>query len=117
MPYSFLLKKINIMTPNIYPKLHLPPDFYEEIGEEMLEIKQWFGAAFVELENGTFVRPVFIALGRVNFEIKQKGYYCHKDTIILAEFTLNRIREVLPALAKTGELNAMTIYESPEWDS
>jgi hypothetical protein len=103
------------MTPNIYPKLHLPPDFYEEIGEEELEMKQWFGAAFVELEDGTFVRPIFIALSRVEFEITQVGYYCHKDTIILPELTLNRIKEVLPELAKISTLNAMTRYTSLEW--
>ena len=104
------------MTPNIYPKLHLPPYFGKEIGEEMLEMKQWFGAAFVELEDGTFVRPEFIALGRVEFEITQVGYYCHKDAIVLAELTLNRIKEVLPALAKIGAFNSMTRYTSLEWD-
>lgn len=104
------------MTPNIYPKLHLPPDFYEEFGEEMLEMKQWFGAAFVEFEDGTFVRPVFIALRRVEFVITQVGYYCHKDTVILAEFTLNRMREVLPELAESGAFNVMTRYKSLEWD-
>jgi hypothetical protein len=103
------------MTPNIYPKLHLPPDFYEEIGEEMLELKQWFGAAFVELEDGIFVRPEFIALKRVEFEITQVGYYCHKDSIILAELTLNRMNEILPALAKIGAFNVMTRYTSLEW--
>jgi hypothetical protein len=103
------------MTPNIYPKLHLPPDFYEEIGEEELEMKQWFGAAFVELEDGIFVRPIFIALRRVESAITQVGYYCHKDSIILAELTLNRMKEVLPELAKIGAFNAMTRYTSLEW--
>jgi hypothetical protein len=105
------------MTSNIYPKLHLPPDFYEEIGEEMLEMKQWFGAAFVELEDGTFVRPEFIALSRVELEIKEAGYYCHKDSIILAELTLNRMKDVLPKLAKIGALNVTTRYKSLEWYS
>ncbi len=103
------------MTPNIYPKLHLPPYFDKEIGEEMLEMKQWFGAAFVELEDGTFVRPEFIALERVESETMHSGYYFPQDTIILAEFTLKRIKEVLPELAKIGAFNAMTRYTSVEW--
>jgi hypothetical protein len=104
------------MTPNIYPKLHLPPDFDEGYGgEEMLEMKEWFGAAFVELEDGTFVQPVFISLGRVESETINVGYYYSQDDIILAEFTLNRIKEVLPELAKIGAFNAMTRYQSSEW--
>ncbi len=81
----------------------------------MLEMKQWFGAAYVELEDGTFIRPEFISLTRVECEITQTGYYCHKDAIILAEFTLKRIKEVLPELAKIGAFNAMTRYTSLEW--
>src|SRR5688572_26766060 len=103
------------MTSNIYPKLHLPPDFEEYGGEEMLEIKEWFGAAFVELEDGTFVRPVFISLGRVESETINQGYYIPQDDIILAEFTLKRIKEVLPELAKIGAFNTMTRYTSLEW--
>ena len=105
------------MKLNIYPKLHLPPYFYDEIGEEMLEMKEWFAVAFVELEDGTFVRPEFISLSRVEAETTQIGYYSSIDTIILAEFTLNQIREVLPALAKIGAFDAMTKYKSLEWDS
>lgn len=103
------------MTQNIFPKLHLPPDFDEYGGEEMLEMKGWFGAAFVELEDGTFVQPEFIALSRVESEIKHTGYYLPHDTIILAEFTLKRIKEVLPELAQIGAFNAMTRYSSLEW--
>jgi hypothetical protein len=33
----------------------------------------------------------------------------------LAECTLNRIKEVLPELAKIGAFNAMTRYTSLEW--
>lgn len=105
------------MTLNIYPKLHLPPYFDDGYGgEEMLEMKEWFGAAFVELEEGTFVQPVFISLGRVESETRNQGYYISQDDIILAEFTLNRIKEVLPELAKIGAFNAMTRYKSLEWD-
>ncbi len=82
----------------------------------MLEMKQWFGAAFVELEDGTFVRPEFMALQNVEYEIMHSGYFLPRDTIILAECTLNRIKEVLPTLAKIGAFNAMTRYTSLEWD-
>ncbi len=78
-------------------------------------MKQWFGAAFVELEDGIFVRPIFIALSRVELAMTQAGYYCHKDSIILAELTLNRMKEVLPELAKIGAFSVMTRYSSLEW--
>jgi hypothetical protein len=104
-----------IMTPNTYPKLHLPPDFYEAIGEETIEMKQWFGAAFVEIQEGIFVRPEFMALENVEDGVKYSGYFLPQDSIILAECTLNRIKEVLPELAKIGAFNAMTRYTSLEW--
>ena len=100
-----------------YPKLHLPPYFEKEVGDETLKIKQWFGAAFVELEDGSFVQPHFISLERIGWDITESGFYlADGDTVILTEFSLDRIKQVLPELASKGAFNFMTKYSAAEWE-
>ncbi len=104
-----------------FPKLHLPPWFHDG-WEQMVEMKEWFAAAYIEIEDGVFVKPEFISTYRFRQELEQLGFdghhrfWSYPELIVVKTVSLTEIRSLLPDLVTAGVFAYMPRYDEINWE-
>lgn len=89
----------------------------------MVEMKEWFAAAYIELEDGVYVKPEFISNYRFRQELQQVDednldrFWSYPEHVVLKSLSINEIRSMLPDLCAAGVFNHMTRYDQIKWET
>lgn len=106
------------MEESEFPKLHLPPWFYESGAEEYAVMKEWTAVAFVEVSPSEFVKPMFISPLRLTQDLDHSGeaYWYDVEVVVLKTVSFDEIKRLLPILKTAGVFNGMRKYHSATWE-